>query len=249
MVVDRLEVPVASTVMILCCGEPVSVQPALRSGSSSRMVAFSAGPQVQAQRVMHTGINECVEIRMPPLAAYALFGGVIAERSCTPIDLLDIRHPPTVLLLDQLQNTRSWSDRFCAVDQYLCDGLIKSRHHIPPRLIWAWKTLERCHGQVAVRELALGAGCSERHLADQFHAYFGRRPKDIARRLRFSHAFDLVTSHSTVDLCAIAVQAGFSDQSHMTREFREFSGLTPNALRAARFEHLPGIPASALLGQ
>jgi hypothetical protein len=32
----------------------------------------------------------------------------------------------------------------------------------------------------------------------------------------------------------------------MTREFRDLSGLTPAALRKARFSDLPGIPAAAL---
>jgi hypothetical protein len=32
----------------------------------------------------------------------------------------------------------------------------------------------------------------------------------------------------------------------MTREFRDLSGLTPAALRKARFNDLPGIPAAAL---
>jgi transcriptional regulator GlxA family with amidase domain len=83
-------------------------------------------------------------------------------------------------------------------------------------------------------------------LANRFHAYFGVRPKATARRLRFSHAFDMISSQPAGDLSMIAAQTGFSDQSHMTREFQIFSGLTPGILRTARFSDLPGIPAAVL---
>jgi len=36
----------------------------------------------------------------------------------------------------------------------------------------------------------------------------------------------MLSSHPSSDLSAIAAQAGFSDQSHMTREFQTFAGVT-----------------------
>lgn len=247
--VDRLELPAASTVIVLCCGEPVALRPAWGSGSTSRLGAFSAGLQVQAQRVKHNGDNDCVEIRIPPLEAYTLFGGAIAESNSAPIDLLDVARHPIRRLSDHLQHTRGWSERLNVVNQFLERGFVESRERIPPELVWAWEVLQRSHGQVSVRKLALTIGWSERHWINQFYIYFGVRPKAAARRLRFSNAFNLISSGSADDLCTIAAQAGFSDQSHMTREFREFSGLSPNALRSARFENLPGIPAAALLNR
>jgi transcriptional regulator GlxA family with amidase domain len=148
--------------------------------------------------------------------------------------------------LDQLRARADWHARLAAVDGFLARGFAESRERIRPELAWAWHTLERSHGQVAVRALARSIGWSERHFANQFRAYLGVQPKAAARRLRFSRACSDLLSAEGRDLCSIAVQAGFSDQSHMTREFRDLSGLTPTALRAARFSGLPGIPAAAL---
>jgi transcriptional regulator GlxA family with amidase domain len=100
---------------------------------------------------------------------------------------------------------------------------------------------------VSVRSIARSIGWSERHLSNQFRAYFGVLPKTAARRLRFSHAFNLASASPAGDLSNIAAQAGYSDQSHMTREFQTFSGVTPGVLRTARFDDLPGIPAAVLL--
>ncbi len=244
--VDRLELPPAATVIILCCGEPVTLQSALNPRSAGRPHAFSAGLQVPAQRVTHAGINDCVEIQLPPLAAYALFGGAMTEANSEPIDLLDVAPRPTAILLDRLRTTCAWPDRLAAVDRFLARGFAESKRRVPRELTWAWRTLEQSNGQVAIRSLARAIGWSERHLINRFLAYFGVRPKAIARRLRFNHAFSLLSAHSTDEISTIALDAGFSDQSHMTREFQTFSGVTPRVLRAARFKDLPGIPAAVL---
>jgi AraC-like DNA-binding protein len=247
--VHRLELPVAAAVIVLCCGEPVTLQAALRPGALTRSSAFFAGLQGQAQCVSHAGINDCVEIQVPPLAAYALFGGVIAESNREPVSLLDAAPQPIGVLLDQLRATSRWELRFAAVDQFLAKELTESKRRIPPELTWAWEILDQSHGQVSIRALARAIGWSERHLISQFRAFLGVRPKATARRLRLSHAFNMVSTDPTDDLSTIAAQAGFSDQSHMSREFQTFSGVTPGVLRTARFDDLPGIPAAVLLNR
>ena len=245
--VQRLEPPAAAAVIVLCCGEPVSLQPALSRGSPARSSAFAAGFQVPAQCVTHSGVNDCVEIRLPPLAAYILLGGAMTEASRDPISLLDLAPHPITILLDELRATSEWQRRLAAVDRFLARGLALSKRFVPPELSWAWEALERSHGQVTISALTRSIGWSERHFITRFRAYFGVGPKTAARRLRFTRAFNLISMHPTADLCMIASQSGFSDQSHMTREFRSLSGATPGTLRTARFDDLPGIPASVLI--
>jgi AraC-like DNA-binding protein len=245
--VHRLELPVAGAVIVLCCGEAVTLQSALRPGDATRSSAFFAGLQAQAQCVLHSGTNDCVEIRVPPPAAYALFGGAIAEANDEPVDLLDVIPEPIGMLLDQLRTSSKWEHRFAAVDRFLAREFAESKRRVPPELTWAWGALEQSHGHVPIGALARAIGWSERHLINQFRVYFGVRPKSTARRLRFSYAFDMLAMHPTADLSTIAAEAGFSDQSHMTREFQTFCGVSPGVLRMARFDDLPGIPAAVLL--
>jgi AraC-like DNA-binding protein len=225
----------------------MTLQPALRPGGSTRSSAFSAGLQLPAQCVSHAGSNDCIEIRLPPLAAYAVFGGALAEPNQEPVSLLDIAPQRIGMLLDQLRATSKWELRLAAVDRFMAWGFAESTRRIPPELIWAWNNFERSHGQVSVRSIARIIGWSERHLSNQFRAYFGTLPKAAARRLRFAHAHHLVSTSPTGDLSNIAAESGYSDQSHMTREFQTFSGVTPGVLRTARFDDLPGIPAAVLL--
>jgi AraC-like DNA-binding protein len=246
MPVHRLELPVAGAMIVLCCGESVALRPALRRGDATCSSAFFAGLQVPAQGVLHSGNNDCVEIRLPPPAAYALLGGAIAEANDRPVNLLELIPEPIGMLLEQLRTTSSWDHRFAAVDRFLAREFAASKRHVPAELTWAWEALEHSHGQMPIRVLARAIGWSERHLIKQFRVYFGVRPKATARRLRFSHAFDLLSTQPSGNLCTIAARAGFSDQSHMTREFQSLCGVTPYVLRTARFDDLPGIPAAVL---
>jgi AraC-like DNA-binding protein len=247
--VDRLELPAAATVIILCCGEPVTLHSALNGRPARRLDAFSAGLQVPAQCVTHAGINDCVEIRLPPLAAYAMFGRAMTEANSDPINLFEVAPRRTAILMDRLRTTSAWPERLAAVDRFLAHGLAESKRRVPLELTWAWRTLEQSRGQVAIRSLARDIGWSERHLIRKFLTYFGVRPKVLARRVRFNHAFNLLSARSADEISTIALDAGFSDQSHMTREFQTLCGVSPGVLRTARFDDLPGIPAAVLLNR
>ena len=76
------------------------------------------------------------------------------------------------------------------------------------------------------------SGLSHRHLLARFRAATGLAPKQHARILRFDGALDALAQGG--DFAAIAVDAGFADQAHFTREFRELAGVTPGQWRAAR---------------
>ncbi|MEW6303084.1 MAG: helix-turn-helix domain-containing protein [Verrucomicrobiota bacterium] len=80
--------------------------------------------------------------------------------------------------------------------------------------------------------LAQLAGLSERTFERQFRRHYGLSPQQYIRRLRVRLACrDLVYSDHPIG--RIAVEHGFTDQSHFTREFREEVGETPGDYRKA----------------
>jgi AraC-like DNA-binding protein len=56
-------------------------------------------------------------------------------------------------------------------------------------------------------------------------------PGDYQRQLRLRTARRLIGQGSSIS--AAAVQAGFADQSHLTRWFGRYYGITPGGYRAA----------------
>lgn len=84
-----------------------------------------------------------------------------------------------------------------------------------------------------VKAIASMAGVSREHLARCYQRHFGSSVTDAMRVRRLHQAFDAVTG-STLSLAEVADECGFSDQSHMTRQFSAWIGITPGTLRRTR---------------
>ncbi|MGI5239774.1 AraC family transcriptional regulator [Dactylosporangium sp. CA-139066] len=104
--------------------------------------------------------------------------------------------------------------------------------------------LETLHGAVPVGALADAAGVSGNHLAAQFKSHVGVTPKLVARIYRFAQLIVSVDPRGPVDWSRLAQTAGYFDQAHFSREFKDFTGHTPTEFLALRrrFPPAPGFP-------
>jgi AraC-like DNA-binding protein len=80
------------------------------------------------------------------------------------------------------------------------------------------------------REVALG----ERHLRRRFHEAVGYGPKMLQRIMRMRRFLDTVEAMPKPDVGRAAVEVGYTDQPHLTRESTALTGLPPAALLASR---------------
>jgi transcriptional regulator GlxA family with amidase domain len=79
-------------------------------------------------------------------------------------------------------------------------------------------------------ELAAIAGLSVFHFARQFKQSAGVTPHSYLVQRRIERAQDML-ARTDLALSEIAVAAGFSDQSHLARHFRQMLGTTPREFR------------------
>jgi AraC-like DNA-binding protein len=86
----------------------------------------------------------------------------------------------------------------------------------------------------AVRDLADRVGVGERQLRRRFADAVGYGPKTLQRVLRFQRFLGLADGAMEdavrPDLARLALDAGYADQAHLTRECRRLAGLTPTEL-------------------
>jgi AraC-like DNA-binding protein len=94
--------------------------------------------------------------------------------------------------------------------------------------------LAASHGTVPVGTLSDAAGVSGNHLAAQFKSHVGVTPKRVARIYRFARLILSVDPLRPVDWPDLAHTAGYFDQAHFGREFKDFTGHTPTEYLALR---------------
>ncbi|MDX5385422.1 MAG: helix-turn-helix domain-containing protein [Marinobacter sp.] len=68
---------------------------------------------------------------------------------------------------------------------------------------------------------------SQRHVERLFKHWMEMTPKHYQRIRLVKRAIDYIREHSRANLAEVAHQFGFSDQAHMTREFRAIARITP----------------------
>ncbi|HEX6046863.1 MAG TPA: helix-turn-helix domain-containing protein [Pyrinomonadaceae bacterium] len=78
-----------------------------------------------------------------------------------------------------------------------------------------------------VREVAKYLGLSQRRFIQVFKAEVGLTPKLFSRIRRFQRTRSLIQQHTSLEWATLALNLGYFDQSHLIREFLEFSGLSP----------------------
>ena len=98
----------------------------------------------------------------------------------------------------------------------LTDAITRARQHLSASV-----------GQrVPLGELAQVAGLSRHHFARAFKAATGLPPHTYQLQMALDHAKRLLAG-GEIPISQAALDAGFADQSHFSRMFRQFTGATP----------------------
>jgi AraC-like DNA-binding protein len=89
------------------------------------------------------------------------------------------------------------------------------------------KALECIEQDEAPGQISESIELSQRQIERIFNLWLGMAPKYYQRILRVKKAICFLRLHKNVNLADTAQQFGFSDQAHMTREFRTIARITP----------------------
>ena len=100
----------------------------------------------------------------------------------------------------------------------------------PPWLERVRELIHDSSGNASVETLADEAGVHRVHLARTFRDHYGVAVTRYARSVRVQSALALLSNNSFT-LSRVAIESGFADQSHLTREIRAATGATPGTIR------------------
>ncbi len=83
-------------------------------------------------------------------------------------------------------------------------------------------------GHFSIKQLVEYTGYTERHLERKFKECVGLNPKKFGNVVRLHHFLKLLKDKTEdTNLTTICYDAGFSDQSHLIKDFKKHTGITP----------------------
>ena len=188
--------------------------------------AFVAGPDTGPAPTTMAAGTVILGVRFRPPAGGPALGIPLSELRDRRVDLADLR-PAEAGRLPAALDPQAAAARVLDVTAALLDDGAPD-----PAVTWAARLLR--DPQARTEEVAAAVGLSMRQLRRRCHAAVGYGPKTLQRVLRFRRFVSRIDACPDLDLAAIAAEAGYADQAHLTRECAKLSGLTPAALARQR---------------
>ncbi|WPV02338.1 helix-turn-helix domain-containing protein [Mucilaginibacter sp. cycad4] len=96
-------------------------------------------------------------------------------------------------------------------------------------LFKAGLAMREAKGTMPVSQVAAAAHATVRTLERNFKQSSGYTVKDVSALMRFEQVRNRLWLDPDVNLAGLAYERGYTDQSHLSREFRRYSGTTPAA--------------------
>lgn len=182
--------------------------------------------------LIHTGNLKVFHIGLSPIGFSALFQ-IPARTICNSAESAEIVLGASILELEQ-RLASAPIPGWCAVAEcFLLERLAKSSLVLDGGVAaQIARSFQRHHGSAPVSQIAAWHHLSVRQVERIFEEHVGLRPKVFARVERLQRALRMSQGDFAQDWAALALSAGYFDQSHMVREFRALTGETPLRFKA-----------------
>lgn len=126
---------------------------------------------------------------------------------------------------EQLAEAKTDRDKIKTVEKFLVSRMAEA---VPDKLVLtALALIHKSKGNIRIRDLMAQLHTSQSPLEKRFRRLVGVSPKKFASIVRFKH---IIRNYDPVNsLTELGYEAGFYDQAHFIKEFKNFTGESPEA--------------------
>lgn len=196
------------------------------------------GPQSRpGLSLMLSGTVEVFTVHLHPTALHRLAGVRLPEIVDEGVDMVDLLGGAGARLRDAVSLAGTFETRATAAERWVAD--LAERAGSVGAIDRAAGLLVRTRGAAPIGTLAARSGLSVSQFERRFREAVGFSPKFYARTVRLAHALDLQGRRPELGWAEIAAAAGYSDQSHLTRDCTALAGAPPARFARADFVQDP----------
>jgi len=186
---------------------------------------FLRGPLVRPDVRRFASPATVVGVRLRPGVAF-LVSGVSAHAMVGR--RIRLGGPALNALADHDRLSRTPEQRIDALQRFLLERLANAQVHTV--VARALHHIERRHGCVRIGDLAADCRVSPRHLNRLMRVWVGYGAKRLCRIVRFQATLTQIEQSPARSGAALASEAGYFDQAHLTLDTGRLAGATPRRL-------------------
>lgn len=188
--------------------------------------AFIEGHMSSYWDLQYEGENETIAITFTPQGVQAFFSTPLYEFYNKNIPVECIRDRLFIDLQQAILNADDKMDCIGIIECYLLEKIKNLKPEIAVSEVIIQQIEYDCN--TSIEWLANVSNHSYKQFCRNFMKSIGINPKQLARIIRFQNTLATLQAGNKESLSALAFRCGYYDASHITREFKEFSGYTLN---------------------
>jgi len=193
---------------------------------------------LDARRDVHV-----IGVHFLPGGGAALLGVSAQELTDRHVALSDLWGARAHTLRAQLLEAPTPAAKFALLELAMLEqygrARLRPQRFVHPAISFALRGMRTAPTDLRIAQIQTSTGYSPRRFTTLFTDAVGLTPKLYSRINRLRSVVERVARGGEVAWADLASEYGYYDQSHLTRDFREFSGVTPG-------EYKPLGPATAL---
>lgn len=188
---------------------------------------FISGPSIYSYSLSLSGNVGMAGIVFKPAALSTMFQLPMFEYTEERIDLYQIFRKDVVdKYVTGIRNANTESDRMKLLEDFIMQQY-RLRKPTPDYIDYAANQIIERNGMLQVTDLLKDSHMSRRTFERKFFQKVGLSPKYLARIRRLGYIINLIAGKKKVDWPKVFYECEFYDQSHFIKDFKEFTGRTP----------------------
>ncbi len=186
------------------------------------------GPQITPVKLLVQESHKAISVIFQPGGLNRLLGIPLSEIFDNGFSGREVIGKEIDELLDRCHDVSSPEALESIIQNYFLQKLGVLKEQLPIDLALQYL---QTHYNTGIDKIATMACMSTRNFERKCKERLGMSAKTFARIARFNRAYKLMENQQAITWADLAYQAGYYDQMHFIRDFKEFARLTPTAVQ------------------
>lgn len=178
--------------------------------------------------VSTNGVTGVVFISFYPTSACHFFNFPLSEIENQSIDLTDLFRNEVQQVEELLYLKETIREKVAVVENFLIRRYSPIPSHDDLLIQRGLEIVKNSKGQINAGYLSECLNTTPKTLERKFSKYLGKTTKQIIKLIRFQEILQDFSVNKNVSVTEYAYRNGYFDQSHFIKDFKTYSGYTPN---------------------